>query len=113
MKAAIPTNDGIMMATSFEQAKGFLILTIELGQVVKEELIWNKVGYIPDSPEDYLTPVNDCSAVFADTIPDSLKNVLNKNGISLIQSRDSIITNAIVHYLEHEVSKAADYCCCP
>ena len=113
MKAAFPTNDGIMMATSFEQAKGFLILTIELGQVVKEELIWNRAGYVEDSPESYITPVCDCAAVFADTIPDSLKNALNKKDISLIQSRDSIITNAIVHYLEHEVSKAADYCCCP
>jgi len=113
MKAAIPTNDGIMMAASFEQARGFLVLNIELGKVVKEELIWNKAGYIADSPENYLTLINDCSAVFADIIGDSLKNILNKKGIALIQSRDSIITNAIVHYLEHEGSKAADYCCCP
>lgn len=113
MKAAIPTNDGIMMATSFEQAKGFLILNIELGQVVKEELIWNKAGYVADSPDGFLAPVKDCSAVFADTITDSLKSLLNNKGISLIQSKDSIITNAIVHYLQHEVSKAADHCCCP
>ena len=113
MKAAIPTNDGIMMATSFEQAKGFLIVNIELGEVVKEELILNKAGYTADSPEGYLTQINDCSAVFADAITGSLKSLLNNKGITLIQSKDSIITNVIVHYLEREVGKAADYCCCP
>ena len=113
MKAAIPTNDGIIMANSFEQAKGFLILNIELGQVVKEELIWNKAGYITDSPEGFLVPVKECSAVFADSITDSLKTILKTKGIDLIQSKDSIITNVIIHYLEHEAGKAADYCCCP
>ena len=113
MKAAIPTNDGIMIANSFEQAKGFLIFNIELGQVVKEELIWNKAGYAADSPEGFLIPVKECSTVFADSIPDSLKNILNTKGIDLIQSKDNIITNVIIHYLENEVGKAADHCCCP
>jgi predicted Fe-Mo cluster-binding NifX family protein len=113
MKAAIPTNDGIMMANYFEQAKGFLIFNIELGKVVKEELIWNKAGYVADSPDGFLAPVKECSAVFADSITDSLKTFLNNKGIDLIQSKDSIITNVIIHYLENEVGKAADYCCCP
>lgn len=113
MKTAIPTNDGIMVASSFELAKGFLVLTIELGQVVKEELIWNKAGYITESPDSYLNPINDCSTVLVETISDTLKMVLNRKGVTLIQSSDSIITNAILHYLENEVRKAADYCCCP
>ena len=113
MKAAIPTNDGIMMASLFEQAKGFLVLNIELGKIVKEELIWNNTRYIADSPEGFLAPLNECSAVFAEKIADSLKSALGKKGISLIRSHDSIITNVIVNYLENEVGKAADYCCCP
>jgi predicted Fe-Mo cluster-binding NifX family protein len=113
MKAAIPTNDGITMTSSFEQARGFLVLSIELGKIVKEELIWNNTSYCADAPDGFLAPVKDCSAVFAEKIADPLKSALGDKGISLIRSHDSIITNVIVNYLEHEVGKAADYCCCP
>ena len=113
MKAAIPTNDGIMMASSFEKASGFLMMDIELGQIVKGELALNKTAYDAHSPETYLNPLNDCTAVFVKTIPDSLMALLIKKGISLIYSNDQIINNIMFNYIEHEVRKAADYCCCP
>jgi predicted Fe-Mo cluster-binding NifX family protein len=113
MKAAIPTNDGILMAGSFEQAKGFLIFDIKVGQIVKEELVWNKTAYVPDSPEAFINPISGCSATFANTISDNLRSVILKNGIDLISSKDDIITNVILHYLENEVKQEANYCCCP
>jgi len=113
MKAAIPTNDGIMMAGSFEQAKGFLIFDIEFGKVTKEEVVWSKTDYAAEAPEGFLAPISDCSAAFAGKITESLYSVLQKRGISLIKSKDDIITNVIVHYLENELKQAADYCCCP
>jgi predicted Fe-Mo cluster-binding NifX family protein len=113
MRAAIPTNDGIMMAGSFEQAKGFLIFDIELGQVTKEEVVWNKTAYAGETPENYLTPIINCSAAFANNIPEKLCLALQQKGISLINSKDDIITNVIFHYMDNEIKKAADCCCCP
>ncbi|MEI6883309.1 MAG: NifB/NifX family molybdenum-iron cluster-binding protein [Bacteroidota bacterium] len=113
MKAAIPTNDGIKMAPSFEQAKGFLILNIELGRVVNEELVWKSISNRLTNPVDNMTLLSGCSAVITEKISEQNIAGLSSNGITLVQSNDSIITNTIVHYLEHEISKAADHCCCP
>jgi len=112
MKAAIPTNDGLMMASSFEDAKGFLILNIELGKVVKEEMIGSLPGR-SSSAGDVYDLLQDCSAVLACNITDASKTILEKRHISIIPSRDKIITNVILSYLEHEVGKVADTCCCP
>ena len=113
MKAAIPTNDGLMMASSFEKAKGFLILNIELGKITREEIIWRKNGQLTESPENVTDVIKDCSAVIADGIAGPYKKVLERRKIAFIHSSDNIITNAIIHYLEHETGKAADTCCCP
>jgi predicted Fe-Mo cluster-binding NifX family protein len=113
MKAAIPTNDGLMMAPTFENAGGFLVLNIELGKVVDQEMIWNKPGEMTASPESYISLIKDCSVVISENITAPFKAVLEQRKIRHISSPDRIITNAIVHYVEHEVRKAADTCCCP
>ena len=113
MKAAVPTNDGLMIASSFEEAKGFLILNIEMGKVTGEELVWNQVAYDKKAPQVYLSALKDCSAVLSLPVNGDLKTTMLSQGISMISSNERIIHNAIVNYLEHEVSRAADYCCCP
>ncbi len=112
MKAAIPTNDGLMMASSFEDARGFLVLNIELGKVVKEEMIGSKPGR-SSVAGDVFDLLKDCSAVLAGNITDASKTILEKRHISFIPCRDMIITNVIMNYLEHEAGKVADTCCCP
>jgi predicted Fe-Mo cluster-binding NifX family protein len=112
MKAAIPTNDGLIMAPSFEDARGFLVLNIELGKVVKEEMIGSKPGR-SSMAGNVFDLLKDCSAVLAGNITDASKTILEKRNISVISSHDSIITNIIIDYLEHEAGKVADTCCCP
>lgn len=112
MKAAIPTNDGLIMSSSFEDAKGFLILSIELGKVIKEEMIGSKPGR-DSTAGNIFNLLQDCTAVFTGNITDASKSILEKKNISVIASHDSIITNVIMNYLEHEVGKIADTCCCP
>lgn len=113
MKAAIPTNDGLKMAPSFELAKGFLILNIELGRVVNEELVWKSISNRLTNPVDPMTLLSGCSTLITDQISEQNMAGLSSNGITLVQSKDNIITNSIVHYLEHEISNATDHCCCP
>jgi predicted Fe-Mo cluster-binding NifX family protein len=112
MKAAIPTNDGIRMTRTFEQAKGFLIFDVELGQLANVEMIWNKAGY-NDSAESFLQPLSGCAAAFAGDFNQDLAKVLRQKGIDPICTSDEIITNLIVHYIENDLRKASDCCCCP
>ena len=112
MKAAIPTNNGLIMASSFEDAKGFLLLNIELGKVIKEETIGSKPGR-NSTAGNVFDLLKDCNVVLTGSITDASKSILEKKNISIIASHDSIITNVIMNYLEHEVGKIADTCCCP
>ncbi|MEI8005268.1 MAG: NifB/NifX family molybdenum-iron cluster-binding protein [Bacteroidota bacterium] len=112
MKAAIPTNDGLMMASSFEEARGFLVLNIELGKVIKEEMIGSNAGR-SSTAGNVFDLLNDCTAVLTGNITDASKTILENRNISVIASQDSIITNVIMNYLGHEVGKVADTCCCP
>jgi len=113
MKAAIPTNDGLMMASTFGEARGFLVVNIELGKVTREELIWKQPEEKSIAPDIYMDLLKDCSAVIAGEVADPYKAMLEKRNISIIPSRDKIISNVIMNYMEHEAGKLADTCCCP
>jgi len=112
MKAAIPTNDGLNMAPSFEDASNFLVLNIELGKVTKEEIIGSRPGR-SSAAGNVFDILNDCSAVLTGKISEASKALLEKKNISVVSSQDHIITNIIINYLEHEAGKTADTCCCP
>lgn len=113
MKIAIPTNDGILMAGSFEESKGFLILDIQLGHIQKEELVWKSNGNRLTHPVDDITLISGCSSVITENISEKNTAGLSAKGISLVRSHEQIITNTIINYLENVAGKTADFCCCP
>jgi predicted Fe-Mo cluster-binding NifX family protein len=112
MKIAIPTNDGINVAPCFESAKGCLIVTISLGDIVHEDLRWKSDNIGADTTE-LCSEVSDCSFVIVHELTQSAKKIFKENRITVIQTADDIITNAIIHYLEHEHLEASNTCCCP
>jgi hypothetical protein len=113
MKIAIPTNDGLTLSPDFGQTKGFLILTIELGEIIKEEMRWNKLSDILCSPEGYLTPINDCGVVMVNNIGPVFRGLLIGKEKEIVFTSETIITNAYVHFLENTLRKEANNCCCP
>jgi predicted Fe-Mo cluster-binding NifX family protein len=113
MKIAIPTSDGLTLSANFGQAKGFLILTLELGEIVKEEMRWNKLSDILCSPDGILNPITDCQAVMANHVGNTVEGLLTGRNIDIFHTTESIITNAYVHFLESKVRKEANTCCCP
>lgn len=113
MKIGIPTNDGLTLSPDFGEAKGFLILTIELGEIVKEEMRWNKLSIILCSPEGYLHHIHDCQAVMLMNIGDTYKDILTGRQKEIIRTREPIITNAWFHYLGSILHKEANTLCCP
>ncbi len=113
MKLAIPTNDRLTLSHDFGQAKGFLILTLELGEIIREEMRWNKLSDILCSADGFLTPIGDCQAVMVNDIGRTFERLVIAQNKEIIRTRESIITNAYVHYLEHTLREKANTCCCP
>jgi hypothetical protein len=113
MKIAIPTNDGLTLTPDFGQARGFLILTTELGEITREEMRWNKLSDILCSPDGLLTPICDCQTVLVNEIGTALSGLVAGQQMEIVRTHESIITNAYVHYLENTLRKEANTCCCP
>jgi predicted Fe-Mo cluster-binding NifX family protein len=113
MKIAIPTNDGLTLSPDFGQAKGFLILTLGLGEIIQEEMRWNKLSDMLCSSGGFLEPVSDCQVIMVNNIGPTFKELLSGQKKEIIHTRESIITNAYVHYLENTLSKETNTCCCP
>jgi predicted Fe-Mo cluster-binding NifX family protein len=113
MKIAIPTNDGLSLCNDFGQAKGFLVLTVQLGEITREELRWNKLSDILCSPDGLLVNCHDCDAVMANRIGAGLSNLLAQKHTEIIKTTEEIITNAYIHYLDDSSRKEVNTCCCP
>lgn len=113
MKIAIPTNDGLIICPDFGQAKGFLILTFELGEITCEEMKWNRLSDTLCSPNGFLTHIMECNAVMVNNIGVTYDKLVKGQNKEIIHTRESIITNAWVHYLENTLQKEANTCCCP
>jgi predicted Fe-Mo cluster-binding NifX family protein len=112
MKIAISTNDGLMIAPAFESSDGFLILTLIGGEIVKEEIRRNSQPG-PVEIEKAFSQVSDCSLIIAREISESSAHFFKNKNIPVIRTEEEIITNIIVHYLEHEYREASNTCCCP
>jgi len=113
MKIAIPTVDGIRVARKFEHAKGFLVLTVITGEIQDEELRWNSQNDVPSSDDNLLDTVSDCSLVIVNEGSQGFLELLESKLIPFIHTREDIITNIIIHYLENECRKESNTLCCP
>ena len=109
MKIAIPTNDGLTITPDFGKAKGFLILTVELGEITREEMRWNSLN----PSDEFLAPINDCGAFIVNDIDPVFHGILSARQKEVIRTRELFITNAYVHFLENRLHKEANTCCCP
>jgi predicted Fe-Mo cluster-binding NifX family protein len=112
MKIAISTNDGLMTAPNFETSDGFLILTLIGGEIVKEE-IRRKNKPALDDFDQVFSQLSDCSSVIVREISESSQQIFMDKSTPVIRTKEEIITNVIVHYLEHEYREASNTCCCP
>ena len=113
MKLAIPTNDGLSISPDFIQAKGFLILTIELGAITREEMLWNTENDNHGSLEGLPIALNDCQTVMVNDIGPVTNGLLSMQKKEVIRTPESIITNAYVQFMDNTIRKKADTCCCP
>ncbi|MEI7726619.1 MAG: hypothetical protein WCK09_16035 [Bacteroidota bacterium] len=113
MKMAIPTNDGLTLSPDLGQSNGFLILTLELGEITHEEMRWNKLSDIVCASDALLTNIGDCQAIMINDNSTAFNGPASIQKKEIIRTGESIITNAWVHYLENTLRNEANTCCCP
>lgn len=111
MKIAIPTNDGLHIADDEFSAKGFHVFSVELGEIIDEELRWNMINEIGSIENKTFDTINDCSVIL-------VKNSIviserDAGGMIRIPVDETIITKIIWHYLSEVLMHEANTCCCP
>jgi predicted Fe-Mo cluster-binding NifX family protein len=113
MKIAIPTNDGLTIHPDFGNARGFLVLTVELGAITNEEMRFNPFTTKYFSAPENLDSIRDCQSVILNNINAGFNSLLSDQNKEIIWTKQTIITNACIHYLENNLLKASHTCCCP
>ena len=113
MKIAIPTNDGLTVSSEFGHAKGFLVMSLELGEIIQEEMRWNKLSDIICSSDGIFSIISDCQAVMVENMGPSFLKIAARHNKEIIRTHEPIITNAYIHYLENTLRKETNTCCCP
>jgi hypothetical protein len=109
MKLAIPTDDGLVLTTRFEAAKGFLVITFISGEITEQQLRWNISG----DHANLATNITDCDGIMVQEIEDLNRNKLRSDNKEIFNTDDPIITNALMHFISGYLHRESDYCCCP
>lgn len=113
MKIAIPTHDGLNITPIFEHAKGTLVISVEFGEIIGEELRWNKLVDILNSSDGFLYNVSDCDTLLVNNISERSNKILTQKGIDVYPVNETIITSAFLRYMKEHVNQESNYCCAP
>jgi predicted Fe-Mo cluster-binding NifX family protein len=113
MKIAIPTDDGFTINQRVTPAKGYLVSTIQFGEVVEQELRWNPDIEILSGKDEFYKNLVDCDKVIAKEIDLNLTNFLQMRNIDMIKTDETIVTKVLMQYLQTFMKKESDTCCCP
>jgi predicted Fe-Mo cluster-binding NifX family protein len=113
MKIAIPTNDGFTVAQQFRSAKGFLVMTIQLGEIVMQEMRWNLPGDAVASNNVCNSNLSDCESLIIHKGGRNSGIYLQSLQKEIIETDETIITKALLQYLNKSLLKETNVCCCP
>ncbi len=113
MRIAIPTRDGLKITTDLGQAEAFLVITIQGGEMVSEELRKNRFNTYFDKGKGPLSLIEDCTIVLVNNVDIQFCELIRENHMECIATEENLITNAILHFLEHEYKSESNTCCCP
>ena len=113
MKIAIPTNDGFTINQHFTSAKGFLVSTIQFGEVIEQEMRWNPESEVTTSVNELYQNIFDCEKVIVREIGFNQSNFLQLQKKTVIKTQETIITNILMQYLQTILLKESDIYCCP
>jgi predicted Fe-Mo cluster-binding NifX family protein len=113
MKIAIPTHDGITVAPVFRQARGFLVCTVELGQIIQEEIRWNLLSERMTTEDGFYYNLKDCSLIIGKTICDQSVKKFNSDNKKVIITEENLITKILIRYRDEELVRESNITCYP
>jgi predicted Fe-Mo cluster-binding NifX family protein len=113
MKIAIPTEDGFTIHQEMSPVKGFLISTIQFGEVVQQDMRWIHPDEFAASGKGYYQALEDCDKVIVREIGYEQSNYLQLHKTEVVKTEETIITKVLMHYLEEVMHKESNTYCCP
>ena len=113
MIIAIPTEDGFTINQHFIPVKGFLVSTLQFGEIVKQEMRWNLNPGIPISEDESYKTLADCDKVIVREIGLNQSDFLHLHKIEVIKTDETMITKVLMQYMKTVMQKESDTCCCP
>lgn len=113
MKLAIPTNDGLTINKDFTLKMGFLVSTIQFGEVVEQEMRWNLNNEILGSESSPYKEIVDCNKVIVSEISSNQNDFLRLKKIDVIKTNETIVTKILIQFLQNLLHKESNTCCCP
>jgi hypothetical protein len=112
MKIAIPTSDEINIAENLSNSIGYLVFTVQFGEIVAEEfrpISWSDL--LVDTGKS-IPNIEDCS-VLIQRANGHGERVPAGSGKQVVITNESIITNIIVRYLNTSLVRESNLSCCP
>lgn len=113
MKIAIPTDDGIKLPAFIKNPKGLLVITIEGGEIINEELRWNKLNNANANEDSILTNLRDCSFFIVNKSSYFHHEFPPSESVEVLTSKEEIITNVIMEFLSTTLLRESNTCCSP
>ena len=113
MKIAIPTDDGIRLSSFPKNPKGYLIITVEGGEIINEEIRWNQLNDIQPPDKSILKNLMDCSFFIVKNTSNDRGEFLPSKTVEIITSKEEIITNTIMEFLNTTLLRESNTCCSP
>ncbi|MEI6899915.1 MAG: hypothetical protein WCL00_08555 [Bacteroidota bacterium] len=113
MKIAIPTKDDIHIANNLEEANGFMVFTIQFGDILEEEFRilhpYDHKGEGKEIPD----LIKDCSILFTSESLETRDTMNGATGIEKIRTAETNITKVMINYLNNSLIREANTLCCP
>ena len=112
MKIAIPTNDAINIHDPFDSVKGFVVFTLQFGEITEEEY---RQPSINDSQTNWnmLGLLNDCTHLIVSAPAEQALFIHGKDKPKVITTMETNITKIILNFMNESHRHESNTCCCP
>jgi predicted Fe-Mo cluster-binding NifX family protein len=99
IKIAVPTDDGILVRQQFKGSRGFVIVTVRDGIILRQELRWNLLSEMLTSEHGSFYNLVDCNVLIVDEIGPRQQELLEDLKKKIIHTSQAVIPEAINDYL--------------
>jgi predicted Fe-Mo cluster-binding NifX family protein len=113
MKIAIPSDDGFTIHQEKLPVKGFLVSTVQFGEVVQQDMRWIPSGENGASDKGNNAILDDCDTLIIRDMGSDQYDFLALHDIEIVKTEETIITNVLMQHIEKVMHKESNICCCP